>query len=100
MLGEVDRWRERQLRAELVYNLCGRAAATVQGPCAQRFVPTRLVVKAPEHASAVRRLRCPHCGGRLLLQNQEEIQVYRGPVPDEDEPPAPRRGRPRRTSWL
>src|SRR6266540_2067862 len=104
MLGNVESSREWQIRAELVCTLCGRMAATVQGPWAQRFVPTQLVVKDPEHASAVRRLRCPHCGGRLLLQNQEEVQLYRGPLPSEDDeeddtPPPRRRGRPRRSSW-
>ncbi len=84
MIGDVEASRERQIRAELVCNLCGRAAATVLGPWAPRFVPKQLVLKDSEHASAVRRLQCPHCGGRLMLQNEEEILVFRGPLPDED----------------
>ena len=99
MIAETHSSRERQLRGELVCNLCGRTAATVQGPWAQPFVATHVVIKDGEHASAVRRLGCPHCGGRLMLQHQEEIDVYCRPFRDEDEAVPRRRGHPRRSLW-
>jgi hypothetical protein len=66
---------ERELRGDLVCGLCARTAARVEGTWGARFVPRKLWVRDAEHAAVVRRLRCPHCGGNLALDNQQEISI-------------------------
>src|ERR687894_1714839 len=66
---------EREVRGDLVCGLCARTAARVEGTWGARFVPRRLWVRGIEHAAVVRRLRCPHCGGNLALDNQQEIST-------------------------
>lgn len=80
----------RVLRGGLSCMLCGRTAGVVAG--GQRgtisVTPTR-----PEHADAVRRMQCPYCSGRLLLDETEEV-VVRTRVPLTPDEVAPKRGRP------
>ena len=80
-----------ELRGDLVCALCGRTAATVQGPRAARFVPSKIWIRNAEHAAAVRRLRCPHCGGHLSLEDPREVLVDHHPVSGGDEQPRRRR---------
>ena len=70
----------RDLRADLVCVLCARTVGRVQGPNLRPLTPMSLRVQEPRHEDAVRRLRCPHCSGRLWLQNSEEIHVDRRPL--------------------
>ena len=74
---------ERGVRGDLVCGLCGRTAARVEGAWGARFVARTVRIADAEHATAVRRLRCPHCGGHLALDNQEEVSMPRGPLRDE-----------------
>ena len=92
---------ERELRGDLVCVLCGRTVARVEGTRGARFVPRRLWVRDMEHAAVVRRLRCPHCGGNLALDNQREISIAPAVLDAEREQaqmPA-RRGRPPKQAW-
>jgi DNA-directed RNA polymerase subunit RPC12/RpoP len=88
--------RGREIRADLVCVLCARTVGRVHGPNvpAQRSMSLR--VPDSGQADAVRRLRCPHCSGRLWLQNIEEVHVDRRPLSSEDL--HPHRGRARRES--
>lgn len=81
-----------EVRGELACLLCTRTVAHVQGPRAPRFIPSSIRVQSPEHMASVRRMRCPHCEGRLWLQDTEEIFIDRRPLSDDDL--HPRRGRP------
>jgi hypothetical protein len=66
-----------ETRASLVCTLCARTVGSVHGPAG--FTLTAVSIRVPDasHADAVRRLRCPHCLGRLWLQDREEIYVER-----------------------
>ena len=81
-----------EIRGDLACLLCSRTVASARGPRDRRFVPTSIRVQAPEHAEAVRRMRCPFCSGRLWLQDAEEVFVDRRPLSADDL--RPRRGRP------
>ena len=73
-------------RADLTCFLCARTVATVQD--------RRVRVLDPEHTESVRRLRCPHCGGRLSAADIDQVTVF------DRQPSAavrPNRGRPSRT---
>ena len=73
-----------ELRGDLICGLCARTAASVQGPRTPRFVPRTVRIAAAEHAGPVRRLRCPHCGGHLTLQDVQEVRTYAPPVRWDD----------------
>ena len=94
MPDQIDPRRGTEIRADLVCVLCGRTAGTVQGPNVRHAMPMSLQVQDPRHLDAVRRLRCPHCSGRLWLQNSEEARRGR-PLTNEER--HPRGGRRRRT---
>ena len=85
-----------EVRGDLTCALCARTAARVQGPRAPRFVPGKIWIRHAEHADAVRRLRCPHCGGHLSLQDPQDIYVAQPLASEHDD--QPRRRRPR-VSW-
>jgi hypothetical protein len=92
---------ERALRGDLVCVLCTRTVARVEGTWGRRFVPRKLWVRDGEHGEVVRRLRCPHCGGNLALDNQQEIYIAPAVLDAEREQaqmPA-RRGRPPKQAW-
>ena len=81
-----------EVRGDLACLLCSRTVASVQGPKAPTFTATSIRVTRPEHASAVQQMRCPHCSGRLMLRDTEEIFVDRRTLSAEEF--RPRRGRP------
>ena len=92
---------ERELRGDLVCVLCARTVARVEGTRGVRFVPRKLWVRDVEHGPGVRRLRCPHCGGNLTLDNQREISIAPA-VLDAERKQAQmptRRGRPPQGAW-
>ncbi len=66
---------ERELRGDLVCVLCARTVARVEGTRGARFVARKLWVRDTEHRAAARRLRCPHCGGNLALDNPQEVPI-------------------------
>jgi hypothetical protein len=82
----------RDIRGDLICTQCARVAGTVQGANVRRTKRVALHVEDPSHADAVRRLRCPHCSGRLWLQNSEEVPL--NPLPVDREALRPNRGRP------
>ena len=94
MLERLDLQHGRDIRADLVCVLCGRTAGRLQGPNLRSQTSLSLRVQDPQHADAVRRLRCPYCSGRLWLQNSESIHVDRRPLTIEEL--RPRHGRPRK----
>ncbi len=81
-----------EVRGDLVCLLCARTVGTAQGSRSERFTPRSVRLREPEHAEAIRRMRCPHCSGRLWLQDPEDIYVDRRPLSAEEL--RPRRGRP------
>ena len=81
-----------EVRGDLACLLCNRTVAHVQGPRERRFSPTSVRVQAREHLDSIRKMRCPHCAGRLWLQDTEDVYVDRRPLSAEDL--RPRRGRP------
>jgi hypothetical protein len=83
----------RDIRGDLICTQCARVAGTVQGANVRRTKGVALQVEDLRHADAVRRLRCPHCSGRLWLQNSEEVPVT---LPFDREALRPNRGRPPR----
>jgi DNA-directed RNA polymerase subunit RPC12/RpoP len=85
-----------EIRANLVCTLCARTVARASGPNTHPLTLTAVRVLDASHAEAVRRLRCPHCSGRVWLQDYEEIYVARHALTGEDL--RPRRGRPRKVS--
>jgi DNA-directed RNA polymerase subunit RPC12/RpoP len=85
-----------EVRASLVCTLCARTVGSAQGPNVQPVTLTSIRALDASHAEAVRRLRCPHCSGRLWLQDREEIYVGRYVLTNEDL--RPRRGRPPKVS--
>ena len=92
MIDRGDLSGRRQVRGELACLLCARTVAQVQGPRDRRFMPNSIRVHAREHIDAIRRMRCPHCAGRLWLQETEDVYVERRPL--EPENLRPRTGRP------
>jgi len=83
-----------EVRANLVCTLCARTVGTARGPNAQPVRLTSVRLVDASHAEAVRRMRCPHCLGRLWLQDLEEFYVARHALTGADL--RPRRGRPRK----
>ena len=81
-----------EVRGDLVCLLCNRAVASVQGPRDRRLTARSVRLQAPEHLDSIRRMRCPHCAGRLWLQDTEDVYVDRRPLSAEEL--RPRRGRP------
>ena len=87
----------REMRGDLVWMLCARTVAYVQGAPEGPLNPNAIRPRASEHVAYIRRLCCPHCSGRLLLQNTEDVYLHpRRSDPDDDG--GPRRGRPPRKS--
>jgi hypothetical protein len=82
----------RDIRGDLVCTQCARVAGTVQGANVRRTKAVALHLEDPRHADAVRRHRCPHCSGRLWLQNSEEAPV--SPLQFDREALRRYRGRP------
>jgi DNA-directed RNA polymerase subunit RPC12/RpoP len=94
MSDHLDPGRGTEIRGDLVCVLCGRTAGTVQGPNVRHGSSMSLHVQDPGHLESVRRLRCPHCSGRLWLQNSEEARRRRRPLTyEERHPPGGRRPR-------
>jgi hypothetical protein len=81
-----------EVRGDLACLLCGRIAATAQGPRSDRFSPSQIRVREAGHETSVRRMRCPHCAGRLWFQDTQDVYVDRRPLSRDDL--KPRRGRP------
>ena len=92
MHGRDDRVIGRDVQGDLVCTQCARVAGSVQGPNNRRSRTVVLRVQDPLHAAAVRRLCCPHCSGRLWLQNSAEVPM--DPLAFDREALRPRRGRP------
>ena len=85
------------VRADLVCMLCNRTAGSVRGP-AHHFHAIRVVgavTPATGPTTAIGRLCCSHCGGRLLLENVEAFVPARPRLAGEDG--RPWRGRPKRS---
>jgi hypothetical protein len=59
-------------RGDLVCTQCARIAGTAEGSNDRQAKSVTIRVEDPSHADAVHRLRCPHCSGRLWLQNVED----------------------------
>jgi hypothetical protein len=81
----------REIRADLVCTHCTRSAGWVQGPNVRQVTSMSLRAQDPEYTDAVLRLRCPHCSGRLWLQNVEEVHADQRPLTAEEL--RPRHGR-------
>jgi DNA-directed RNA polymerase subunit RPC12/RpoP len=93
----TDRERGRigwEARAHLVCTLCARTVGSAHGPAGHPLTSASIRSLDDSHADAVRRLRCPHCSGRLWFQDSEEIYVGPGSLSGENL--RPRRGRPRK----
>jgi DNA-directed RNA polymerase subunit RPC12/RpoP len=82
----------RDVRGDLVCTQCARVAGSVQGANVRLAKSVALHLNDPLQADTVRRLRCPHCSGRLWLQNSEEVPV--DPLLFNREALRPYRGRP------
>ena len=83
------------MRGDLVCMLCARTAGSIRGP-ADRLRALRAVAAGPAWPiSAIGRLRCSHCGGRLLIDDIEDVVPVRPRLTGEDL--RPRRGRPKRS---
>ena len=93
-----DRSVGRDIQGDLVCTQCARVAGSVQGPNNRQMRAVMLRVQDPRHAEAVRRLRCPHCAGRLWLQNSAEVPI--DPLAFDREALRPRAGRPLKTPRL
>lgn len=85
----------RDMQGDLVCTQCARVAGCVQGPNTRQGKTVSLSVQDPRHADAVRHLRCPHCAGRLWLQNSAEVPI--DPLAFDRESLRPRAGRPVKT---
>lgn len=83
---------DRNIRGDLVCTQCARVAGTVQGANVKGAKLVALRVQDPQHAEAVRLLRCPDCAGRLWLQNREEVPL--DPLRYDREALRSQRGRP------
>ena len=73
-----------QMQGELVCMLCARTAADVEGPRDRRLGANVLRPRALQHAESVRRLRCPHCAGRLWFRPSGDVLVDQHPLAEED----------------
>jgi hypothetical protein len=72
---------ERVFAGDVKCMQCSRVPATArQWPDGLHLTP-----KAPEHAEAIRRMRCPWCLGNLQIEDtrHEELVVKRRFTPDE-----------------
>jgi hypothetical protein len=83
-----------EVRANLVCTLCSRTIGRGSGPDSRSVTIASVSAVNASHASAVRRLRCPYCAGRLWFQDYEEIRVIQCSLTAEDL--HPKRGRPRK----
>ena len=61
-------------RGDLVCTQCARVAGTAEGSNGRQARSITIRLQDPGHADAVRRLCCPHCSGRLWLQNSEDAR--------------------------
>ena len=86
----------RDVQGDLVCTQCARVAGHIQGPNTRQWETVTLQVEDPRHADTVRRLWCPHCAGRLWLQNSAEVPI--DPLAFDRAALRPRRGRPLKTS--
>ena len=86
----------RDVQGDLVCTQCARVAGSVQGQNTRHPRTVVLRVTDPVHTAVVRRLRCPHCSGRLWLQNSAEIPL--DPLAFDREALQPKRGRPPKMS--
>lgn len=93
-----DRSNDRDVRGDLVCTQCARVAGTVQGANMRLAKVVALRVRDPQHADAVRRLRCPDCSGRLWLQNREDVPI--DPLGSNREMLLPNRGGCRKATRL
>lgn len=81
------------VRADLSCLLCSRTIGTATRADGSETVAVSPV--RPEHADALRRLRCPYCGGAIFRGAPETVALWRRPLtPEEIEPP--KAGRPKR----
>lgn len=85
-----------EVHVSLVCTLCARVVGRARGPNTVPTTLTSIRVTDVSHAESVRRLRCPHCLGRLWLQDREVVYANRDALTTEDR--YPRRGRPRKVS--
>jgi hypothetical protein len=83
-----------EVRASLVCTLCSRTVGVARGPDAQPVRLTSIRLVDASHFDAVLRRRCPHCSGRLWLQDYEDVYVH--PAALSSDELHPRRGRPRK----
>ncbi len=65
---------DHHVRGDLVCTQCARVAGTAEGTNTRQAKSIKLHVEDPSHADSVRRLCCPHCSGRLWLQNSENVR--------------------------
>lgn len=84
MIDRSDVSGRQDVRGELACLLCARTVARVQAPRDRRFMLNSIRVHAREHIAAIRRMRCPHCAGRLWLQETEVVYVERRPLEPGD----------------
>ena len=96
MHDRADRLTDRDVQGDLVCTQCARVAGSVRGPNGRGVKTVTLRVQDPRHAEAVRRLCCPHCSGRLWLQNSAEVPI--DPLAFDREALRPNRGRPPKVS--
>jgi hypothetical protein len=96
MQDRTDPPASRDIRGDLICTQCARVAGHIQGPSTRRRDTVTFQVEDPSHADMVRRLCCPHCGGRLWLQNSAEVPI--DPLAFDPAALRPRRGRPLKTS--
>ena len=80
------------VRADLSCLLCSRVSATVTQTSGS--VVWAVASIRPEDTDTVIRYVCPHCGGRLWVQDAQAVVVARRPLTREEL--CPRRGRPAR----
>jgi hypothetical protein len=64
-----------EVRANFVCTLCARTVGSAHGLAGRPLTSASIRVHDASHADAVRRLRCPHCLGRLWLQDGEGLHV-------------------------
>jgi hypothetical protein len=96
MRDRTDPQASRDIRGDLICTQCARVAGHIQGPNTRRWETVTLQIDDPSHAETVRRLCCPHCEGRLWLQNSAEVPI--DPLAFDREALRPRRGRPLKPS--
>ena len=98
MHGRDDRVIDRDVQGDLVCTQCARAAGSVRGRNSRRAKTVTLSVEDARFAETVRRLCCPHCSGRLWLQNSAEVPI--DPLAFDREALRPRPGRPQKIPRL